>query len=212
MRAVIVTGGSICDYTFYNGFFRPDDFVICADGGIAHLIELGVQPDLFLGDFDSCDFSSVKDLPILEHAQIVRHAVRKNETDTQLAVGEALARGMKEIVILGGIGSRADHTLANVFLLKMILENGAEGVLLNENNEVRLLDRSTVLHPRAGRHISLLPLTAEVSGITLRGLSYPLDNFTMKMGDSIGISNEFTKDDAVIQFKSGLLLVILSKD
>ena len=93
-----------------------------------------------------------------------------------------------------------------------MLEKGVKGTVLNEKNKVFLTDKSIKIPPEHGRRLSLVPLTENVCGVTLKGLKYPLCDFTLTMGDSIGISNEFTDTDAEIIFEKGLLLVITSED
>ena len=132
--------------------------------------------------------------------------------DTHIAVDFAVEKGFRDITLIGALGGRIDHSLANIMLLKYMLEKGVKGTVLNEKNKVFLTDKSIKIPPEHGRRLSLVPLTENVCGVTLKGLKYPLCGFTLTMGDSIGISNEFTDTDAEIIFEKGLLLVITSED
>ncbi len=211
MRAVIITGGDIGDYSFYKGFFENDDVIICADGGSKHLRKLELRADYFLGDFDSCNFEEAVNSECLQNAHIMRFKKEKDETDTEIAINLAIEKGFKNIVIIGALGTRFDHTLANVLLLKKALKNDIDAKIVNEKNEIWLIDKSISLDPVENAYISLIALD-EVSNLSLKNLKYPLNNFTLKSDMSIGISNEFTNDKAIITFDCGTLLVIISND
>ena len=93
-----------------------------------------------------------------------------------------------------------------------MIEKGVKGTILNEKNKVFLTDKSITIPPEHGRRLSLVPLTEKVCGLSLKGLKYPLDGFTLELGDTRAISNEFTCENAEITFEKGLLLVITSED
>lgn len=211
MRAVIVTGGEIRDYNFYADFFKNDDVVICADGGVRHLEKLNINADYFLGDFDSCDFEKVKISDCVKNAQIIRFKKEKDETDTELAINLAIEKNLKNIVILGALGTRFDHSLANVLLLKKALKYGVDARIINEKNEIRLIDKSLSLDPVKNAFISFIAID-EVSDLTLENFKYNLSNFNLKNDTSICISNEFTNKKGNITFDKGTLLVIISTD
>lgn len=210
-KAVIVSAGTINDYSFYKEILK-DKFIICADGGIHHLQKLNIAPDLFLGDFDSCDFNEIEKSGLINESKIKRYKIEKDATDTHIAIDTAIENGFDDITIIGALGSRADHSLANIFLLKYMLEKNVSGRIINEKNEIFLANKSLKLFPRLGRKLSLVPICDCVKNVTLKNLKYPLNNFDLKMGDTISISNEFTKDCAEIVFEKGLLLVIISED
>ena len=211
-KAVIVSGGKFENSEFYREILRGK-YIICADGGIYLLQKLNIKPDMFLGDFDSCNFDEIEKSGFLDECKdIKKFKIEKNATDTHIAVDFAVEKGFRDITLIGALGGRIDHSLANIMLLKYMLEKGVKGPVLNEKNKVFLPDKSIKIPPEHGRRLSLVPLTENVCGVTLKGLKYPLCDFTLTMGDSIGISNEFTDTDAEIIFEKGLLLVITSED
>ena len=211
-KAVIVSGGKFENAEFYREILN-DKYIICADGGIYLLKKLNIKPNMFLGDFDSCNFDEIKKSGFLDECEDIRKfKIEKNATDTHIAVDFAIEKGFRDITLIGALGGRIDHSLANIMLLKYMLEKGAKGTVLNEKNTVFLTNESVVVPPENGRHISLIPLTEKVCGLTLKGLKYPLCDFDLEMGDSLGISNEFTAENAEIAFKNGLLLVVTSTD
>ena len=211
MKAIIITGGDVCDYQFYAKYFNDANVVICADGGVRHLINFRVQADYFLGDFDSCDFEKVKNSEFLKSAKIIKFKAEKDETDTEIALNLAINNGYDEIIIIGAIGSRFDHTLSNVFLLKKAVKSCVNAVIVNEKNEIRIIDKSIKLNPVKESFLSLIALE-KTENLTLKNLKYELEGYSLETGTSIGISNEFVGKEASITFDSGMLLVMITSD
>lgn len=206
-RALIVSGGEVNDYSFYKNYIRDDDFIICADGGIKHLNAIGKTPDVFVGDFDSCNANE-----LCEGIEIYKHNPMKNDTDTKLAIDIAFENGYGNIEILCGLGGRVDHLLANVFLLKYIHEKGGTGKIVDEKNTILLLTDKVILEKEDNAFVSLVPISSTLNGVTNKGLVYPLNDYTMHFGTTRGISNEFAEDFAQISIDTGEALVIISKD
>ena len=123
-----------------------------------------------------------------------------------------MASSPSEIIIIGALGTRFDHTLANIHLLRKACTQQMPCSIVDDHNEIRLTDSSMQVSTSGFRYISLLPLTLEVTGVTLEGFQYPLNDATLTLGKSLAISNELTSTIGNIRIKSGLLLVIHSKD
>ena len=123
-------------------------------------------------------------------------------------------QGYGQIHILGGTGSRLDHMMATVGLLGMALEENVEILLLDSHNRARMIDHKLVITKKEqyGNYVSLLPVTPKVTGVTLKGMKYPLSDYTMVSYKSLGVSNEIVEDAAEIYLKDGALLVVESKD
>ncbi|NLP14444.1 MAG: thiamine diphosphokinase [Clostridium sp.] len=211
MYAVVVSSGSIIDYSYYDKFFDKAGFIVCADGGAAHLKKMGFIPDVLVGDFDSIDTEHLQYYRE-KKVEIFKYPKEKNMTDTELAVDVAIDRGCRDIVIIGGTGTRLDHMLSNIFLLKKILDRGVIGRVVNEHNEIFLTADSVEVVAQEGYSLTLLPLTEKVEGITTKALYYPLRGETIEMGSSRGVSNKFVADKAQISITSGILAVIKSRD
>ena len=146
-----------------------------------------------------------------------RVAEAKDESDTELAVLEALARGADEVVILGALGGvRIDHTIANVGLLAMPQLGDLPTALLDERARIRLITApgpggAEVRFPlpgRAGDRVSLLPYGEGVAGVTTDGLAYPLADEPLPPGPARGLSNVRVREDAAVVVRAGRLLVI----
>ena len=211
MKAVIISGGTIRYYSCCEKYIADADLIICADGGARHAAGFGVTPHVLIGDFDSIapdDFERFKSMGV----QMIKFPAEKDKTDTELAVDFAIEKGFKSIVIIGGIGTRLDHTLANVFLLKKMLDAGVEGMLADERNEAMLVRSGLSMRREPGMKLTLLALSEKASGITTTGLYYPLADETLELGSTRGVSNEFEAETAGVSVTGGLLLAIKSRD
>lgn len=213
-RTIICTGGTVGEWALAE--INDGDYIIGADRGAYFLLEAGIIPDLAVGDFDTVTAEQLTQ--IRQGAREFRSfdPVDKNYTDTDLAFSIALKRGAEEIVILGGLGTRFDHSLANVHLLLTALKNDTAAVIKDSNNAVRLIGAGQRLQITKDRfkQVSLLPLSLDVKGITLYGFQYPLTDAELTMGQSLGISNLLAHDHeyGTVEISEGLLLVIQSKD
>ena len=135
MKIAILTNGSISNYEFYKLKLKAYDLIICADGGLAHAYKMDIIPHVALGDFDSTSVEIV-DYYRLKGCQIIEYSTIKDETDTEIALNYALDQNPERVDILAGLGSRFDHSLANVHLLKKGLEQKIPSRIITENNEI----------------------------------------------------------------------------
>jgi thiamine pyrophosphokinase len=210
-RALIFTGGNLGPWAF--SYMNSNDYLIGADRGAEFLIRSGYTPHLALGDFDSVLPDQMQQIADTVLELLTYDAFDKDWTDTELALREAMARGFREVLILGVLGTRFDHGLGNVHLLRQAVEKGCKLTLIDENNKINLcVDRFELEAHAEFPYTSLLPLTPEVTGVTLTGFRYPLHEATLKLGYSIGISNVLDEPTGLITVASGMLLVIRSRD
>lgn len=211
MRAVIVSHGAIHDLGYAKKIMMDCQIVVCADGGAEYAVKCGIIPDAVIGDLDSIDSDVLEKLQD-SGCSIIKYPKDKDYTDTQLAIDYAVNHGAHEIVMLGSLGNRMDHSLANVFLLVKLIKSGIVPCIIDEHNSIYITDSTIRLNGREGDIVSLLPVGGDVTGVYTHGLKYRLNGSVLPMGDPLGISNVFLKDEAVVTISSGLLLVIKSRD
>ena len=209
-RILIFTGGNLGLWALQE--IQSGDFLLGADRGAMFLLNHGFCPDLALGDFDSVTPQQVNEIRQISKAFESCDAVEKDQSDTELAFDWAIRHIPKEIVLLGALGTRFDHSLANVHLLRTALEHDIPCRIIDEYNEVILINRHATLTKNRYTNVSLLPLTLEVTGITLHGFQYPLHQAALRMGQSLAVSNILVGETGEIEMSSGLLLVIQSID
>jgi len=211
MKVIIISGGNPPSKELLINEIAEDTFLIGADSGANCLFDYNVKPDLLVGDFDSID-KKVLDYFKENNCIIDIYPTEKDFTDTEIAVERALRMKPNEIVLLGCTGSRVDHLLGNIGMLKICLENGVDACIMDENNYIRLINASTSLKGTVGQIFSLQSYGDEIIGLTIEGAKYPLNNYNLKIGQSITISNEFLSPEVQLNFKSGMLMIILSTD
>ena len=197
-----------------------EDLIVCADGGLAQALRWKLTPHLIIGDMDSADPAELDRLEA-QGVEIVRHPRDKDETDLELALRAALKREPEEIIILGGFGKRLDMTLANVFLPASARlfpdrtgEKGLSCRLMDEDRTVFFIQGPARVRfgGRIGDTVSLLPLGAPVKGVTLEGMKYPLNQATLTLGSTHGISNVIQEAGAGVGIGEGGLLVVVSSE
>jgi thiamine pyrophosphokinase len=211
MRAIIFANGLMAGWPVGFDIFPDEDFIIAADGGLKHCSGRGIVPHLVVGDMDSADPGELVALE-KKGVEVNRFPARKDETDLWLAVRAALDRKVYEIIILGALGGRWDMTFSNVLLLTSPEFKQIETRIMDGNQELFVLQggQAARLFGNKGDLLSLMPLTAMVKGLTLTGFEYPLDNETLELGTTRGISNVFVEDVCRIEFSRGKLLVTVT--
>lgn len=211
--------------SFINGSIRdlidPENaFIICADGGYAHARAEQIEPDVIIGDFDSLEQHpeaasaiSVAHSPNTEGPAVFRKPTKKDLTDTALCIEYAAEQGFRHIVVIGGLGGRADHSIANIQNLVAAAEDGISIIMLDQQNLVMvLIDDETVLPAREGWKLSLFSYSPQCTGVTVTGTAYPLQDAVLTSDFPLGVSNEITEESAGIKVRSGQLLVMMSRD
>lgn len=201
-----------------NGSIHPDllsvkinkyDMVICADGGARYALENRLTLDLVIGDMDSLNKSDQKTLDESGISMDI-HPVQKDATDLELALRKAVAKGPSSISIIGGWGSRWDHSLINLHLMAAFTTKDIRIQMLNEWNTARAAvpGCKVTIRGLAGDSVSLVPLTPTVKGVTTEGLSYPLRRAPLTFGSSLPVSNSLTGDTATVFIEEGTLLIL----
>lgn len=209
-RIVIFTGGNLSAELIQE--IREEDMIIAADRGALFLIKHGIQPHIAIGDFDSVTEEERIIVSNNSIQFITCDPVHKDLTDTEMAFETALDHEPSHILILGATGTRLDHTLANVHIMVRAMQHHISCAIQDKHNYMTLTTSEAVVEHRNYQYVSLLPLTHEVAGITLEGFMYPLNQATIRMGQSLGVSNKLLGTSGTVTIDSGLLLIIQSKD
>lgn len=224
-KVIVILGGSV-DPSFVKEVLDAagKPFIIAADKGLEVLYKLSVMPDIILGDFDSVDNSILEEY---KSEILTRFSPVKDFTDGEAAVDKAievvLSRGDQNesdipessVVILGATGSRLDHVLANISLLKKAVDAAVRAEIVDRNNKIRIFnnfDSIKVFKNNGKKYLSLMPLGDKVTGLTLSGFKYGATDADLYQGSSLAISNEITSDYGMISFKDGYLIVMETDD
>lgn len=180
--------------------------VIAADGGLARALALGIRPDVILGDFDSLGY-------VPEGENVLRYPVRKDDTDSMLAIYLGLERGCEEFFLYGALdGPRLDHAVANMQALWYLAEQGASGFLLGKDSAATVIKNGSLRFPAGAQGlVSVFCLGEKAEGVSLRGLAYPLREGELSGCMPLGVSNQFTGQAAEISVRAGSLLLIVPR-
>ncbi|AKG35050.1 thiamine diphosphokinase [Paenibacillus durus] len=209
-RTVIFAGGELSEQFLRE--LDKEDFIIGADRGALFLVSHGVIPDIAVGDFDSITLEEFKRIEEQVPRVIACDPVDKDLTDSELALDLALEQQPEDILLFGVTGTRLDHTLASIQMMTRVLQRQIRCSAMDLNNYVTITGSQATIQDRGYTYVSLLPVTPEVTGITLEGFQYPLTDATLKLGQSLGISNRLVSPTGTVTILSGLLLIIQSND
>jgi thiamine pyrophosphokinase len=164
-----------------------DSRFIAADGGMRHAAALGVEPELWVGDFDSTPADLDGAFPNVPKQP---YPAAKAATDGEIAVSEAIARGAKRLILAGALGGeRSDHALLHLLYAVSLAEAGFDLLLTSGKEEaVPLLSGTLMLDLPKGSLFSV-PGFSELRGLSIENARYPLTDFHLPFGSSRTISN-----------------------
>lgn len=184
---------------------QPGDLVIAADGGYRYLAAQGIRPHILLGDFDS-----LGEPPALAGVELIRHPVRKDDTDTGLALSVGWQRGYRDFALYGCGGGRIDHLLANFQSMGRYAGMGAQVRLIDPGYTAYGVSGRLVLPTaKPGTLVSVFCHGQAAKGVTLRGLSYPLEDAELSCDWPLGVSNAYEAAQPVVEVRDGVLLVLV---
>lgn len=209
-RAFIYTGGTVYD-AYVLEMPEKDDLIIAADAGFLTAKRMGVTPQILVGDLDS-----VGSIEIPDGVELMQVPAEKDFTDTQMAVTVALERGARELVIVGGLDGRLDHTLSLLGILESLWERKdgrVAAVVTSGKNRARFLRNSGVILAKEHyRYFSLIAADEKVKGVSLEGCKYPLKKGQILRTHQWAVSNEIEGNCALIEVRKGGVWIVESMD
>jgi len=213
--ALIVANGGIenpalvLEILLDNYHFNNKYLIISADGAVKNCLKLKLIPDIVIGDMDSIE---ERDKEMIESHIIntvyIKSPAEKNESDTQLAMEYALRNKIKNIILIGALGKRIDHSLANLFNIASDRFKDVNLRILDDNYEISILRNSGEVKGIIGNTLSIFSLTSNTYFINTDGLKYKLQNEELLFSPIRGISNIFEKESAQIDIKDGIILLV----
>lgn len=206
---LIFANGKYENSVFYKNLVEShkDAFIIAVDGGLNFLDKIDKKPDLIIGDLDSVNPEILNNYLDIKKE---KYLSRKDFTDTEKALDYSVKEKFNNVLLLGSTSlSRMDHSLANIYLLEKYSPLIKNLELVNENNILSCLKgpAQKELYLEIGTTVSLISLTQESTGITLKGFDYPLEDATLYRMSSLGISNITKESKQKISLEKGTLLI-----
>lgn len=206
MKCIIFANGYYGDLERYRTVVQDADLVICADGGANYACKLDVIPSVVIGDMDSITEETQNYLDDCG-VQFKKYPRRKDFTDLQLSLGVAEESGADLIIMLGTLGNRLDHTLANLFSCMETALRGKQVIHYGADCIIYLVTSELLLKGSQGDLVSVLALTEKAVGVTETGFEYPLCEALLEISKPYGVSNVMEGDQARIKVRGGTLAV-----
>ena len=210
MKICIILNGEIKNYDYINTILSNIryDYIICSDGGANHAYNMNIVPDYIIGDLDSIN-KNVIDYYKNKNVNFKKFPIKKDETDTELCIQLSQKLKAKEIDLIGALGGRIDHTIANINLLYYIRKRGIKPKIISEKEEIYIaIDEEVTIDGEIGNTISILPIKNDAKGVTLKKLEYSLENDDIEFSKPLGISNVMTDINCNIKVNEGSIIII----
>lgn len=206
-KCIILAGGELDRPEVLKDSLNWNEYMIAADGGLLHADVLGIWPDKVIGDFDSVTVADINRFFSFDIA-IERFPTEKDESDTLIALRDAVNNGYANIDVWGALGGRFDHSVANMMLLFNPITEKANVKIVTWNQVVFAPKKRQVIFGNKGDIISLFPIGGDITGLKMEGLKYQARDGVLLTGDALGLSNEMTKNWCVLDWEQGRLLCV----
>tara|TARA_R100001143_G_C3361295_1_gene136438 strand:- start:1614 stop:2237 length:624 start_codon:yes stop_codon:yes gene_type:complete len=203
IKSIILCDGDIPDREKILSELKDTDLFIAADGGANRAYELDLNPDIITGDFDSYIVTGK------ENATVIKNSDQETN-DLEKALSIALKNNATDVIVFGATGKRVDHTLKNLSVLLQFNDMFRQISFKDQFSTLKIIESPFKEQYPLHSSLSLIPLSGEVTGLTTRGLRYPLNNESLKNGVRDGTSNETVEKNVEIEFKKGDLLLIMN--
>lgn len=191
------------------------DYCIAVDKGYEHALQMGVKPDVLLGDFDSMSRTYKESAnTVMEAEEIITFPKEKDDTDTLLAVKHAIEEECDSITIICALGGRLDHTIANIQCMKYASTQGVKCEIISNNEWMRTLtqeDGRVNIPKREGYSLSVFALSDICTGISIEGAKYCVEDIELRNDFPLGHGNDWIMDEGVVSVGSGVLLIVESR-
>ncbi len=200
-KAVIIANGQPPGKAVIAPYLDQADMIIAADGGSRTCMQLQIEPDFILGDFDSIDRH------VRSHFSKSQFLLREdqNYTDLQKALRFCRETGVRIITLFSVFGRRNDHASGNLIIFESF-DADIELTAVDDYGQLRrLFPGRTKLSGQPGATVSLFSLRPVVN-LSLSGFKYALSGQDYAPF-FLGISNEFSRPEAEVSFDQGRLLV-----
>lgn len=207
MKTLMVSAGEPPSDALFRARAGECQLLIAVDGGLSCFERAGIAPHIMVGDMDSAAASLVQKFAA-DGAELISAKAEKDDTDSFLALEEAISRGAKEVVWLGATGGRVDHLLSNLMLLKWAAARGVSLAIEDDTQRITLGCGSFEIEGSAGDTVSLIPVD-ERATVSAQGLKYPLDDLVLKNSRPRGVSNVLEGERAAVDTDAPLFVLVL---
>lgn len=201
MHSLIIANGILPQEKFVRALAKFAKLIVCVDGGANYAKELGIKPNIIIGDFDSISPKVkifFKDVVQIENRD-------PNSTDLEKGIVYCIEQKITSVDIIGAFGQRTDLTLSNLGCFKKF-GTQIHIRMLDTEGEFTLIQKSITINTRKGEKLSLIPIE-RCNGVTTKNLKYTLNNESLEIGVRDGISNEALSEQVSISVECGTLLL-----
>lgn len=204
-RRCVIIGASPDDGVMsLKGLLRPDDIIVCADGGYQKAAVCGIAPDAIIGDFDSAP------LPENINCEVIALPVKKDDTDTMYCIKEFVKRGCRDFLLSGMTGGRADHTFANYSALLYLAQHGMNGCIMDSSGSYYvIMENDFDIECRKNWGFGIFPFGCRECTVSLSGFVYEVSGYTLDAEMPIGVSNKIISDRASVCIHRGSALIMI---
>lgn len=202
MRVLIICGGEPPSKELLAKEIIKSDLTIGADSGGNIIFDAGFKPDIVIGDLDSFDVNKHDDVEYLKIAE-------QETNDLEKSLNYAVQKGAEDCIVLGILGRRIDHTFKNLSVLAQFSSKFKNLIFRDDYGDTFLITSPFKMDIDVGTVVSFIPLSGKITGITTRGVQYPLQNEMLQVGVRDGTSNMAIEPTISATFGAGDMILFV---
>ena len=196
---VILAKGDYPTHPIPLRILKDSKTIICCDGAVNNLENIGKVPDFIIGDMDSISVD-LKD----KYADIIISMSDQAENDLRKAINWAEENNVTNAAIVGASGKRDDHSLANIFTL-LQYPSKLEMTIYTDYGKFSVVKGEQKFDSFKGQQVSLFSADQNIE-ITSTHLKYNLNNKRLS-NLYCGSLNESLNEVFTISISPGKILV-----
>lgn len=206
MKTIILANGEIPTHPKAIEALQVASHIVCCDGAIKNLLELGFNPTVIIGDLDS-----ISEALYSQYREIIIADKDEEYNDLQKALRYCISMHWLDVVILGGFGKREDHALANISIM---LQYSNPGVNQKDELKIKMITNTGLFTPIfetttfesfEKQQVSIFSFDKQAK-LTFHGLKYPVKNRSFQYLWE-GSLNESLSDRFTIECSRGEVVV-----
>lgn len=207
-KCLVMAGGELRGSLKIYQKFIKDQIVFAADRGADYLLQMGIWPCEVFGDFDSIKTASLQKLE-KNNIPLTKFSTDKDSTDLELLIDYLIAKDYQQITVLGALGGRLDHLLAQLSILERMSLFGVKGLVIDQKESLNILEQGVHhLEGEIGEGVSLIAMHNTCPFLTLTGFKFSLKEQRLYAYETLGISNCLQTKKASIEVREGRVLLI----
>ena len=202
---VLILDGDLPSEELTKSIIDGASTVVAADGAALKLGDMGIAPDIIIGDLDTVT-DEVAMAAVESGGTEIRYDGSQLEYDGEKGLVYLIDSGAEEITVLGAGGGMIDHVLNNFSLMTRYAQEVSIRTVDDLCTGYFVTDRLTI-DTEEGQRVSIIPMPG--AQVTTKGLHWELDGEVLAWSIREGASNRAIGEKVSVAVRNGTVVVFV---